>query len=300
MLETFLRHAKLGHTLASIDRVSGGDINCCYRLTTDNGVLFAKLHAGTHQGFFEAEYKGLRLLQEHGSFRYGETDHIRCPTPLYAGVLAGRQCLLMEHIELNHNGDEARLGRALAEFHATTPKTWNGRGKMQPRYGLSYSNFIGHSVQHNTICTSWRDFWVNNRLLPLLSHESARPLVHHRAPLIARISELLEGYSPQASLLHGDLWCGNKAYDTTGTPVIFDPAVYYGDRETDIAMASLFGGFSKQFFSAYEKTWPFLKGYQARKPVYQLYHLLNHLKLFGSRYLESSKHTILAIMNSYP
>ena len=104
------------------------------------------------------------------------------------------------------------------------------------------------------------------------------------ADLIARLPELFTGYAPEASLLHGDLWGGNWA-STGGEPVIFDPAVYYGDRESDLAMTRLFGGFSPRFYEAYEATWPLADGYQRRILLYQLYHVLNHLNLFGRGYL---------------
>ena len=102
--------------------------------------------------------------------------------------------------------------------------------------------------------------------------------------LLKNLERFFIGYEPKASLLHGDLWSGNYGYLNNGEPVIFDPAVYYGDRETDIAMTELFGGFPAEFYTAYNEAWPLDKGYQQRKNLYNLYHILNHFNLFGGGY----------------
>ena len=110
--------------------------------------------------------------------------------------------------------------------------------------------------------------------------------------MLDNLPHLFAGHVPAASLLHGDLWSGNVAFLENGQPVVFDPAVYYGDREADIAMSELFGGFPNAFYSAYEAQWPLDKGYASRKHMYNLYHLLNHLNLFGAGYLAQCQATI--------
>jgi fructosamine-3-kinase len=107
--------------------------------------------------------------------------------------------------------------------------------------------------------------------------------------------KLLEGHKPQPSLLHGDLWGGNAGFTAEG-PVLFDPAVYYGDREADLAMTELFGGFPQEFYSSYNKIWPLDDGYERRKHLYNLYHLLNHLNLFGSSYLAQVESTLRLLL----
>jgi fructosamine-3-kinase len=106
---------------------------------------------------------------------------------------------------------------------------------------------------------------------------------------LASLDVFFSDHRPRPSLLHGDLWSGNAGVDRGGTPVIFDPAVYYGDRETDLAMTELFGGFPGQFYEAYVETWPLEPGYEVRKILYNLYHVLNHLNIFGSGYLHQAR-----------
>ncbi|HLF24376.1 MAG TPA: fructosamine kinase family protein, partial [Burkholderiales bacterium] len=114
--------------------------------------------------------------------------------------------------------------------------------------------------------------------------------------LLARVAQFFAGYAPASSLLHGDLWSGNAAQDGAGAPVLFDPAVYYGDREADIAMTELFGGFSSSFYAAYRSTFPLDSGYTVRKNLYNLYHVLNHLNLFGGGYLRQAERMIDALL----
>ena len=113
--------------------------------------------------------------------------------------------------------------------------------------------------------------------------------------LSARLPDLFDGYTPEASLLHGDLWGGNWGVDVSGEPVLFDPAVYYGDREADLAMTELFGGFSREFYAAYRQAWPLDAGYSTRKKLYNLYHVLNHFNLFGGGYLSQAQGMIDAL-----
>lgn len=195
------------------------------------------------------------------------------PEPLAHGVAGGEAYLLLEHLELGSRGDFAALGRMLAIAHR----------QPGPRFGWACDNYIGSTPQKNAWCDDWQEFWVTRRLEPQLSmargkgFDVAMPSLH-----------LLKKHRPQPSLLHGDLWSGNAGFTKEG-PVVFDPAVYYGDREADVAMTELFGGFPGEFYRAYNETLPLDAGYEKRKHLYNLYHLLNHLNLFGGGYLGQVK-----------
>ena len=164
------------------------------------------------------------------------------------------------------------------------------------RVGWHRDNTIGATPQINTPGADWIAFWRQHRLgfqLRLAGENG------HRGRLLTQGERLLEqlpvffsGYEPRPSLLHGDLWSGNAAFMRDGTPVIFDPAVYYGDREADIAMTELFGGFSAEFYRAYDETDPRDPGYATRKLLYNLYHVLNHLNLFGGGYRAQAERVI--------
>jgi len=153
--------------------------------------------------------------------------------------------------------------------------------RQAARFGWARDNTIGATPQANGWCESWTMFWRERRLAPQLAL-AARNGYRIDVPPVWR---LLEGHEPAPSLLHGDLWSGNAGFLPDGAPVLFDPAVYYGDREADLAMTELFGGFPGEFYCAYNAAWPLASGYQQRKPLYNLYHLLNHLNLFGGGYL---------------
>lgn len=179
----------------------------------------------------------------------------------------GPDFILLEQLDLKRNGDWAALARMLATLHRQTG----------PRFGWHRDNNIGATPQTNTWCDDWAEFWQERRMRPQL--ELARKN-GFQLPDPPR----LEGHHPPPSLLHGDLWRGNASFIDEG-PVIFDPAVYYGDRETDLAMTELFGGFPPEFYSVYRKLYPLDAGYEQRKQFYNLYHLLNHLNIFGAGYL---------------
>jgi fructosamine-3-kinase len=176
--------------------------------------------------------------------------------------------LVLEHLELTRDGDYAALGRMLAQLH---------RAKGE-RFGWPRDNFIGLGDQPNGWSDDWAEFFLEKRLKP----QAAKCGLSGQLPDVRGI---LAGHRPAPSLLHGDLWSGNTGFTADG-PVIFDPAVYYGDREADLAMTELFGGFPREFYSAYREDFPLDQGYERRKHLYNLYHLLNHLNLFGGQYLQ--------------
>jgi len=171
-----------------------------------------------------------------------------------------------------------------------------------PQFGWSRNNTIGSTPQVNNYESSWIDFWQQHRLgfqLELARQKGASDALYTKGKeLSAELEQLFIGYQPEASLLHGDLWSGNYAYLKNAEPVIYDPAVYYGDRETDIAMTELFGGFSTEFYSAYNEVWPLDKGYQQRKKLYNLYHILNHYNLFGGGYVLQAENMVDQLLAS--
>ncbi len=165
---------------------------------------------------------------------------------------------------------------------------------------MAYDNFIGGSPQLNVLADDWLAFWRAQRLQAQL-----RLAAHNRLPskmidrgerLMADCEIFFRSYTPEKSLLHGDLWGGNAAALEDGTPVVFDPAVYVGDREADLAMTELFGGFPKDFHSAYRNAWPLDDGYPVRRELYNVYHVLNHANLFGGSYVKQSGNAIEKVL----
>jgi fructosamine-3-kinase len=252
--------------------VSGGDISAAWRLDSAAGSVFLKTGPASSYEMFAAEAEGLAELSQ--------ANAVRVPAVIAFGEQRGSAFVALEWLRFESidRVSERRLGEQLAALHRTT----------KPRYGWHRDNTIGLTRQNNAWSDSWVDFYREHRLRYQLelaaSNGFAGALQTEGAQLLKRLPVFFEHYTPVASLLHGDLWGGNWA-SCAGQPVIFDPAVYYGDRETDLAMTRLFGGFGKAFYAAYESSWPLQPGHQQRSDLYQLYHVLNHLNLFGSAYL---------------
>ncbi len=258
-----------GARLESVAAVSGGCINSCYLVDAGAAKIFIKLNAPRFADAFAAEADGLAALRAAG---------MRAPEPLAHGTAAGHAFLALEALELGASEDYAALGHALASLHLATGE----------RFGWTRDNFIGASAQQNSETGDWIEFWRERRLAPQLALAMANGHGEIREPverIFEALPQLLDGRAPEASLLHGDLWRGNTGFLAGGAPVVFDPAVYRGDREADLAMTELFGGFPRSFYAAYEEAWPLDPGYRTRKHLYNLYHLLNHLNLFGGGYL---------------
>ena len=202
---------------------------------------------------------------------------MRVPAPLGHGVAVGHAYLVLEYLPLggSNAGAMERLGRQLAALHA----------RPQAGFGWGRDNFIGATPQPNPPGADWIAFWRAHRLgfqLALAArHGYGGVWLRRGEALCARLEGLFTGYQPFPSLLHGDLWGGNAGCTRDGAPVVFDPAVYYGDREADLAMTELFGGFSDRFYAAYREAFPLAAGYPQRRTLYNLYHVLNHLNLFG-------------------
>ncbi|HEX8962740.1 MAG TPA: fructosamine kinase family protein [Rhodocyclaceae bacterium] len=247
---------------------------------TDDASHFIKRVPAADAARLDAEAAGLAALRATGA--------VRVPEVLGRGGDARESWLVLERLELHglDRASGAALGHALAQLHRT-------RGGQ---FGWSAPNFIGLAPQDNTPDDSWPLFYGRRRLLPQLlkarSNGLERVYVDKGERLAERVAAFFVGDHPAPSLLHGDLWSGNAGRLPDGTPVIFDPAVYYGDREADVAMAELFGGFPESFYAAYREAWPLSEGFETRKTLYNLYHILNHFNLFGAGYLGQAKRMI--------
>lgn len=263
--------------------VGGGSINQAMRLVYGDVVYFVKLNVAERVDMFAAEHHGLQVL--------AESHTVRVPRPLVWGEDGETSWLVMEHLELGGSSNSQTLGEQMAAMHRVT----------QAQFGWEMDNTIGSTPQCNALTDNWIDFWREHRLQYQLdlaaSHGHGGSLQSDGERLLELFPALFESYAPEASLLHGDLWSGNHAYSRTGEPVIFDPAVYFGDRETDLAMTELFGGFGAGFYDAYRDHYPLDSGYKARKTLYNLYHILNHLNLFGGGYLAQAQGMIDALIS---
>ncbi|MEA3639174.1 MAG: fructosamine kinase family protein [Lamprobacter sp.] len=258
--------------------IGGGCINQAVVLGEGDQRVFIKLNRADLLAMFEAEAAGLAEM--------ASTQSLRVPEPLCTGVQRGQAFIAMEYIALGgRRGDAVAAGRQLAEMHRAT----------RPRFGWDRDNTIGSTPQLNTERDDWVAFWSDQRLgfqLKLAAQNGYGGRLQQRGEHLRQgLAALLE-QAPPASLLHGDLWGGNIGYTANGEPVIFDPACYYGDREADLAMTELFGGFGGAFRAAYEEAWPLSPGYSVRKQLYNLYHILNHLNLFGGGYLSQAESMI--------
>jgi fructosamine-3-kinase len=255
--------------------VGGGCIHRAEIVELDDGRrLFVKSNTSAPAGMFEAEAVGLAAL--------GSLGAIRVPGNAWVGEGGGVRFLVMEAIEEGQAAGDfsRRFGSALAELHRA------GRGE---HFGFEADNYIGSTPQVNTWGEDWVEFFGNRRLgfqfaLARRSGLSDPTLDRLGDRLLARLGEWLDIPEEPPCLIHGDLWGGNYLVDAAGDPVLVDPAVYYGHREAELAMTRLFGGFDRDFYAAYEETWPLPTGTRERQQIYSLYHLLNHLNLFGSSY----------------
>jgi fructosamine-3-kinase len=266
--------------------VSGGCIHSAYRVDTSEKSYFLKWNADSQPGIFLTEKQGLDLIRE--------TQTVRVPEVYSAAETTGDQpaYILMDFIRTPAAGqqgfDQALLGAQLAALH---------RVSSGAAYGLDHDNYIGRIQQTNTWRDNWIDFFRENRLLPqirLAEMDGLLPVSRRKrlADMVDRLEQWLAGVQRQPSLLHGDLWGGNVIAGQNREPVLLDPAVYYGDREIDLAFTEMFGGFDNRFYEAYREAWPLEPGYETRKQLYNLYHLINHLNHFGESYGPSIDNTL--------
>ena len=269
---------RLDVTIESVAAVGGGCIANACRVETGGRPLFLKYGDEAVARTFPGEAAGLEALAAADS-------PLTVPSVLDTAPASDDRpgFLVMEWV---HSGRKGRrfwttFGEGLVALHRHTADA----------YGFEQDNCIGQSPQPNEWMDRWPSFFQEQRLEPQvrMAREGGRWRDAWTAPLdrlYRRLPEILPP-TPEASVLHGDLWNGNYMVTATGDPVLIDPATYYGHREADLAMTELFGGYDDRFYEAYRSTWGLAPDYETRKKVYNLYHLLNHLNLFGGGYANS-------------
>lgn len=264
--------ARIGGPLGATrwTRWAGSSFGSTWRLEIGGNRYYVKSHPAAQLPMLEAEAEGLNEL--------AAAQALRVPAPVVCGGADGCAFLVLEWLDLESGGHDAALGTKLAQLHRT----------MAERFGWQRDNTIGTTSQENSWADDWATFFRDRRIAPQLAlaarNGGDRPLQRAGERLLEVIPQLLAGHEPSPSLLHGDLWSGNAARLVSGEPVVFDPAVYFGDGETDLAMTELFGGFSSDFYAAYRAASPIDAGYPVRRTLYNLYHVLNHFNLFGGGY----------------
>jgi fructosamine-3-kinase len=264
--------------------VSGGCINQGYAVTGNNYTYFVKLNSASQVGMFEAEALGLQQMLA--------TATIRVPKPICWGTADKSAYIVLEWLELGRGDSKSweEMGRQLAAMHS--------RSSSSQGFGWEQNNTIGSTPQINSWTKNWAEFYAQHRLgfqFQLAKRQGGH--FPQQQELLAAIPQLLADHQPQPSLVHGDLWGGNAAFTATGEPVIFDPATYFGDREVDVAMTELFGGFPAAFYRGYNDVLPLDSGYERRKQLYNLYHILNHFNLFGGSYESQANRMIKQILS---
>ncbi|HQS59252.1 MAG: hypothetical protein B7Y56_07480 [Gallionellales bacterium 35-53-114] len=270
--------------------VSGGCTNQAWHLEggTRSAVksttshYFIKLNSADKAAMFAAEALGLAAL--------AATHTVRVPGVICQGIADQHTFLVLEYLALHRNGNNKLLATQLAALHRV----------QAAQFGWDRDNTLALTPQHNTWSPDWLSFWREQRLgfqLELAARNGFRASVQELGKQVMdALPELFAEYSPAASLLHGDLWGGNYGFLRDGTPVLFDPAPYYGDREADLAMTELFGGFDHEFYAAYQAEFPLDAGYARRKTLYNLYHILNHCNLVGSSYLSQAEEMMRSLL----
>ena len=285
---------RIGIRVVGLTPVGGGCIHSAWCLeTADKQRLFAKTNRAEQLPLLEAEAEGLGALAQVAP------AGIAIPEPLALGVVAGEAVLVLPWLELARGARPpeawAAYGANLARLHRTSLPG----GPLAPGQGFGWGrdNYIGSSVQPNGWRERWSIFFVECRLRPQLGWLAQKGVRFSGAEaLLEKLPEWLESHGAQPCLVHGDLWSGNGGLLASGEGSLFDPAVYRGDRESDLAMARLFGGFPEAFFQGYDEEWPLEDGWQRRMSIYNLYHLLNHANLFGGSYKKQAQSVLVALL----
>lgn len=261
--------------------LSGGCINQGYAVSSGDKTYFVKLNQASMIDMFEAEVLGLEEMLHSNS--------IRVPKPICCGIADNSSYIVLEWLEMNgtNNKSWSEMGRKLAAMHKTTTSLG---------FGWKINNTIGSTPQINTWTADWAEFYTKHRL----SYQFKLALQRgadfpQQEKLLAAMSKILT-HQPQPSLVHGDLWGGNAGFTVKGEPMIYDPATYFGDREVDVAMTELFGGFPADFYRGYNEVFPLDAGYEQRKTIYNLYHIINHFNLFGGGYADQANRMISQIL----
>ncbi len=260
--------------------INGGCINQAYLLSDGQQQYFVKLNRPETSAMFTAEAAGLTEI--------AATQTITVPTVICAGATDQHAYLVLSYLDLAGKSPQTweKMGAELAAFHRFNPGN---------QFGWHCNNTIGSTPQINDWQNNWVEFFATQRLGYQFKLAIARGgRFPGQQKLLAKLPEILN-HQPQPSIVHGDLWGGNAGFTSSGVPVIFDPATYWGDREVDLAMTELFGGFPRAFYTGYESVYPLTAGYEQRKVIYNLYHLLNHYNLFGGSYESQANRAIASI-----
>ncbi len=263
--------------------IGGGSINDAFLLTGHDGrQYFVKTNLAGQKAMFEAEAKG---LQEMAS-----SNTVKVPEPVCFGENKLQSYIVLEYLDMDGRANQNVLAEQLAAMHHVTAE----------QFGWVINNTIGATFQANAWNKSWIDFWSQQRLgfqLKLAADNGYGGVLQSLGEkLLIEMPKLFTGRQIKPSMLHGDLWGGNVAGLKDGTPVIFDPAFYYGDREADLAMTYVFGGFSADFYASYQNVFPLEDGFAVRKTFYNIYHIINHLNLFGGGYHGQSIHMLEQVL----
>lgn len=269
--------------IATTNSVSGGCINQGYKVSSKDTIYFVKLNNASEVEMFAAEALGLQQMQA--------TQTITVPEPICWGTAGNSSYIVLQWLNLAGGNSQSwrSMGRQLAQMH---------RQGTSKDFGWERNNTIGSTPQINTWMDNWADFFAQQRIgyqLKLAQRRGGN--FPDTKKIVEAVRNKLANRQPESSLVHGDLWSGNAAIGSDGAPIIFDPATYYGDRETDIAMTELFGGFGAAFYQGYNEAWQLDSGYQQRKQIYNLYHVLNHFNLFGGGYAGQAQRTISSIIS---
>ncbi len=254
--------------ISSWQPVSGGDINEAYQVIADGIPYFIKVQPNQSQEYFAHERRG---LQELGTV-------INTPTPIASGDIDHDAYLILNWLNEGPENQSA-LGTAVAKMHQ----------KHHDQFGFYTNHHTKSLVKDNSWNNSWRDFYINQRLIPEVKvaqqkHRWSEWRNQHFQNMVNAFDHYYSNHPVTASLLHGDLWAGNYMFTEDCTPTLIDPDALYGDREYDLAMTTIFGGFTPDFYQAYNATYPLQDGFENRLPWYQFYYLCMHLILFGETY----------------
>ncbi|KRN02606.1 fructosamine-3-kinase [Levilactobacillus senmaizukei DSM 21775 = NBRC 103853] len=267
LTSTWLEQLPLPH-IQSATPVAGGDINQAFSLRTSEGPYFLLVQPQTPASFYTHEVAGLKALSPAANV----------PDVISTGAIEGDAYLLLEELSIG-TGSQYALGQMVAHVHQLTAS----------RFGFDGDQLTGKLPKNNHWQADWTTFYLEQRLDPLVQRATkhglwspSRETAYQRTRTV--IAHMNDGRTVEPSLLHGDLWAGNVLFTTDGTPTLIDPDVFYGDREMDLAMTTIFGGFDRNFYRGYEAVWPLAPGHTDRLPEYQLYYLLAHLNLFGELY----------------
>ncbi|HIY93683.1 fructosamine kinase family protein [Companilactobacillus sp. HBUAS56275] len=266
---------KLGQ-IQNVQAVSGGDINLAFKVVSDTGEYFLKVQPNNNEGFFDHEIESLNLINSVAN----------APKVIRSGTFQDNGYLVLDYIHFG-TGSQYDLGRLVAKMHQ----------RHSLRFGLGHDVLNAKNPKINTWRANWGDFYIQQRLNVLINEVQKKGLWNDdRDKLMRQFEEKLTDYYQvhpiTPSLMHGDLWNGNVGFQQNHQPILFDPDVFFGDREMDIAMTLLFGGFNEEFYQGYQDLYPLDKDWQRRVPWYQTYYLLAHLNLFGETYGASFNNTL--------